>query len=160
MQRDGGTSMASTDSSAGEPNGRAGDTVVYQTNPGWTNWPIHLTFGLLVLVAGVFSENENIGLLLVLFALVIFGYVYLARNNSTFVVTDSRVRKEWGMVRRQTKDVVIDEITSTSIEQSWLNRLLGDGDVRIQSGSMGSSLTLNHVPDPERFVDLVRNHKG
>lgn len=153
---DGGTPMDSTSGGSGVTDGPSGDTEVYRTNPGWRNWQLLLTFGLLVIVAGVFSKNETIGLLLVLFALVIFGYVYLARANSRYIVTDSRVRKEWGTVRRQTTTVAIDDITATSVEQSWLGRVVGDGHVRIQSGSIGGVLTLNHVPHPDSLVEAIQ----
>lgn len=132
---------------------------IYHTKPGWASWQIHLAFGLLVLIAGVFSERRNVGLLLVFLAVAVFGYVYLARAKSRYVVTESKVHTERGIVRRRSKDITINEITSISVERSLLGRLLGDGDVRIQTGSMGGVLTLENVPNPDRFVDAVQDHQ-
>lgn len=131
----------------------------YRTNPGWSNWPIALTFAALVIIAGVFAEKEGFGLVLVIFGLIVIGFVALARSRTEYVVTGEDVVADRGVIRRRKDEVRISDIGAVSVEQSFVGRMLGVGDVRIQTPSLGGVTTLEQVPDPDRLVREIKSRQ-
>jgi uncharacterized membrane protein YdbT with pleckstrin-like domain len=82
--------------------------------------------GVLVVVAGVVSHRST-----------------------AYVITSAEVYEKTGLFSRTVTNLRLDRIQNTTFAQSFTERLLGYGDVRVDTaGSGGTELVLRAVPDP------------
>lgn len=72
-----------------------------------------------------------------------------------YVLTTERIVVRDGIVRREGTEIPLESINNVLFNQSVIERLLGYGDVLIESaGSQGQS-RLTDIPDPEAFQSQV-----
>ena len=123
---------------------------------------------ILPLVVAVYSTGIGkyglfaiIGLVAV-FATFAFGFAYLAWYRLTYVVGESDIRVESGIISRQARSVPFERIQDVSIEQSLIPRLLGLVEVRFETGAGGSDeLTLSYLSEEqgEQLREVVRERR-
>jgi membrane protein YdbS with pleckstrin-like domain len=76
-----------------------------------------------------------------------------------FVVTSHRIRVVKGVFTNRVENINLSRYTDLTIEQSYLQRLLGYGTVRVESGGKhddgAAREKFHHIPDPELVEDAV-----
>ncbi len=72
-----------------------------------------------------------------------------------YVVTESRIRVRSGLWARTGRDIALDRVQDIAFSQNVLERLVGVGDVQIQSASEDGSTVLVDIARPERFKDAI-----
>ena len=94
------------------------------------------------------------GLLLVL-ALIAFVRIYLNVSSTELAVTNQRVIYKTGMLKRHTMEQQLNRIDSVSVDQTYLGRVLGFGEVDIRGS--GNSFTPTHkIAHPLEFRKAVQ----
>jgi len=88
-------------------------------------------------------------------ALLLFVYRYFDRKYNIWVVTDRRVVDEWGIIAHNAKETPIDRIQNITYMQSVLGRILGFGDVRIQTAATSGAVVYSFVEKPKLLKDSV-----
>jgi uncharacterized membrane protein YdbT with pleckstrin-like domain len=74
---------------------------------------------------------------------------------TNYVLTTERIIVRKGMIARSGTEIPLENINNVLFSQRVLERLLGYGDVIVESaGSMGQSV-LDNIPDPEAFQSEV-----
>jgi uncharacterized membrane protein YdbT with pleckstrin-like domain len=74
---------------------------------------------------------------------------------TNYVLTSERIIVRKGMVARSGTEIPLENINNVLFSQRVLERLLGYGDVIVESaGSMGQSV-LDNIPDPEAFQSEI-----
>lgn len=91
--------------------------------------------------------------LLVLAVLVWFGLVYLSWANINFVVTTDRVIFRRGVIAKQGVEIPLEKINTVFYNQGVFERLIGAGDLRIESAGEKGTETFSDVRRPH----LVQN---
>jgi uncharacterized membrane protein YdbT with pleckstrin-like domain len=87
--------------------------------------------------------------------LVIAGRAVLAYWFTNYVLTTERIIVRRGMIARSGTEIPLENINNVLFSQTVLERLLGYGDVLLESaGSQGQS-RLEDIPDPESFQSQV-----
>lgn len=72
-----------------------------------------------------------------------------------YVLTSERIVVRTGMLARQGTEIPLENINNVLFSQTILERLLGYGDVLVESaGSLGQS-RLRDIPDPEAFQSQI-----
>ena len=81
-----------------------------------------------------------------------------ARIKSTlYTVTNQRVMIETGLTTKKVEDIDLRYIDDTQFDQSFVNRMLGIGNVTIVSSDRSSpNYTLRGIPDPRGVRELIR----
>jgi uncharacterized membrane protein YdbT with pleckstrin-like domain len=81
-----------------------------------------------------------------------------ARIRTTiYTVTNQRVIIETGLTTKKVEDIDLRYIDDTQFDQSFVNRMLGIGNVKIVSSDRTSpNYTLHGVPDPRGIRELIR----
>lgn len=102
---------------------------------GWANW-IKIPIGLLVL--------GSLGY---------FGLRYLNWNTTNFVVTNERVISRTGVVSKQGIEIPLDRINTVFFNQSVFERVIGAGDLGIESAGEGGRQSFTDIQKP----NLVQN---
>jgi len=82
-------------------------------------------------------------------------YASLARRVNIWVVTDLRVIAESGVFTHQTKESPIEKIHNISYLQSPFGRLLGYGDVQIQTAAEAGATSYSLVSNPRLVKDTI-----
>jgi uncharacterized membrane protein YdbT with pleckstrin-like domain len=91
-----------------------------------------------------------IGLGLTVLAVVWFLRKFAWWHTTNFVVTSDRLIYRVGVLAKQGKEIPLERVTNIAFHQSILERLLGTGDLTIESAGEGSSQTFEDIPHPSR----------
>ncbi len=84
--------------------------------------------------------------------------IAFARIKTTiYTVTNQRVMIETGLTTKKVEDIDLRYIDDTQFDQSFVNRMLGIGNVTIVSSDRTSpTYTLRGIPDPRGIRELIR----
>lgn len=140
------------------------ESVVVEEHPHWRVllapffWFI-LTVGAVV---AAFQVNDPPGWLIPavsLLSLVFFlglGVPPLVKRQFTlYVLTSERIVVRTGVLNRSSKEIPLESISNVVFNQSVLERMLGYGDVFLESSGETSATRLDDVADPELFQSRV-----
>jgi uncharacterized membrane protein YdbT with pleckstrin-like domain len=146
-----------------------GETVVYRARYHW----IFYRTGLLVLflafllgAAALYSAKTSPGsgvaqvvayaggAFAVLAAMILLARAWRASQDE-FVVTDRRVLRAVGVVSREHEQAPIEKIQDITVSQGLLGRLLGYGDVSLETASERGTLLFPAIADPEALRTAI-----
>jgi uncharacterized membrane protein YdbT with pleckstrin-like domain len=74
-----------------------------------------------------------------------------------FVVTTDRVIYRQGVVARSGVEIPLERISNVNFKQSILERLLGVGDILVQSGGEDGEQTFGDISRPEEVQNIVNS---
>lgn len=90
---------------------------------------------------------------------VLAGMILLARvfraSQDEFVVTDRRVLRAVGVLSREHEQAPIEKIQDITVSQSVFGRMLGYGDVTLETASERGTLVFPAIADPEAFRTAI-----
>jgi uncharacterized membrane protein YdbT with pleckstrin-like domain len=130
----------------------------------------------LVLYVGVFAFSLPFSLSQIPFQLVAFGLVGVGalaaliglvnRNTFTYLITDQAVIVQRQLLRRNVRRIPFTSISDMEVEQSFVGRILGYGDiapvtksgyglVRGMDRSENMVAEMTNVPNPDHVADLI-----
>lgn len=138
------------------------EQVLKNVLPSWINWTILLVpsglitlLGLIVLISGDFGG----AVIFFILAGLLYAYVRYARKRSRYIVTNQRVKKSVGILRRTTGETRIADIRGLTTEQGILERLVGKGSVLIDSGAAAGRLGIKGVANHEELATTIREQQ-
>lgn len=103
-------------------------------------------------VGGVLRWMSVIG---VLIALVMMALRWVAWVTTHFVVTSDRVIYRHGVLRRQGVEIPLGRVNNVLFEQSLLERVIGAGDLLIESGGERGQQLFSDVRNPDRVQNMI-----
>lgn len=139
-----------------------GEVVLANEHPSWANWPKSLILGAIFVLAalgGIAGGEVGSFFGAVIVAGLFFGYIYLARMRSRYIVTNQRVKKSVGLLTNSTGEARISDIRSLSTQQGLVERFLGKGTVQIDSTGAGGTLGISGVSNHEELANLIREQQ-
>lgn len=133
------------------------ERVLANDHPGWSVWSGTLLLAGFVGLLGLGSlgDSAGAGLFFLLLGAGLVGYVYVSRMSSRYIVTDERIKAKLGLVSSKTREYRIADIQSITTEQSFVERLLGLGNIQIRT-SANDQMTWNGVPEHETTGNQIR----
>ena len=146
-----------------------GETILYRARYHWIIYRTGIAILVLAVLLGgaAFYASRNptggdvaklVGYLSLAFA-VLAGMILLARwfraQQDEFVVTDRRVLRAVGLVSREHEQAPIEKIQDITVTQTALGRLLGYGDVVLETASERGSLLFPSIARPEAFRTAI-----
>jgi len=120
---------------------------------------VAVVLGLVALIAGWPSAIRFIAGLLVLGALGYFGIVYSRWSTTNFVVTTERVISRTGVVAKQGIEIPLDRVNTVFFNQSLFERLIGAGDIGIESAGEGGRQTFTDIRKPSLVQHEIYRQK-
>ncbi len=133
-----------------ETNLIAGERLVYRARIHWKVfiWPaLWLLAGLLAL-----ASNSTIWLILVLIGLVAIIKPYVTYTTTEFGLTDRRIIRKAGLIRRHALELQLAKIEGVEVDQGILGRMLNYGTIIIT----GTGGTRGYFPAIAAPFDLQR----
>lgn len=143
-----------------EKNLSADEEIVLDLNPHW--WylapsvaalVVLVIVGIINLVVDTPSFIKLLSGVLVLVALGYFAIQFAQWSSTNFVVTNERVISRSGVVSKTGIEIPLDRINTVFFNQSLFERLLGAGDLGIESAGEGGRQTFVDIRKPS----LVQN---
>jgi uncharacterized membrane protein YdbT with pleckstrin-like domain len=99
--------------------------------------------------------NISYTFILSLLAALVPGYNYLEWKHNLWAVTNYRVIDENGFISRYSKESPLDKINNVEYDQTLIGRLLGYGDVKIQTAAEMGDTTYNLIHHPKLLKDTI-----
>jgi uncharacterized membrane protein YdbT with pleckstrin-like domain len=150
------------------------EQILYRTKQHWMA-PIFGTIaGVLVLIGGVvlfvallavdlWSALETLGLwasiALTVVGVAMVGYSYVQWWVEDYAVTNQKVLKVAGLLRKRTSGAALEKINDVVLEQGPLGRMLGYGTLKVSTASDSSDLTYQTMRKPAEFRRAMLDQK-
>ncbi len=96
-----------------------------------------------------------IAIVIVVVALVAASVRYLAWRCHRYVLTNRRVILETGVLSRNSESIAIDRIQNTIIHRPVGDRVIGAGNIEIESAGRDGTEVLHRVPHAEAFYSQL-----
>ncbi|HEX3266180.1 MAG TPA: PH domain-containing protein [Candidatus Limnocylindrales bacterium] len=131
-------------------------------------WAIFIAALVLVLLVTQLQPNTPtivrsifswLGLGLLLLGLVWLGLIYIAWYSEDYVVTNRRVLKVEGVLKKRSADSSLEKINDAVLEQSVLGRMLGYGDLDILTANEQSVDRYRMLAEAQTFKRAMLEEK-
>ncbi len=141
-----------------------GESVVLDLKPHWWFFWKHILFGGgLIVVFGLWfvfgsASSDVANYLLAIAILVYVGFVivkYLTWTYTHFVLTDRRVISRTGIISKRGTEVPLDRVNNIDFSQKFWERLIGAGDLSIESAGKDGQSHFQNVRHPDMVQQEV-----
>jgi uncharacterized membrane protein YdbT with pleckstrin-like domain len=141
------------------------EIIVLVTRTHWLSFFFPLLFLLASIAVGIYLSViiAFFGLLIILPAVLYFGYKYLVWSHNIWAVTNLRVIDEEGFFDITSKESPLDKINNVSFSQHLIGRIFNYGDVDIQTAAEIGETTYKFVHNPDilksKITEMQENYK-
>jgi membrane protein YdbS with pleckstrin-like domain len=136
------------------------DQVIFSITPTFYEvLPSYLLAAVLSLIVtmGVAYARGSLGIALiataVLFIRPIFRHMRLRRT--VYTLTGAKLEIRTGIFSKDTKSIPLRHIDNVEVSETLKERLMGIGDVLIDSAALDTKMVLNNVKNPRKYADLI-----
>jgi len=116
-----------------------------------------IALGIVVLAVGAASAIKWIVLVLVVAAAVWLLVRYLKWSTTNFVITSDRVIFRHGVFAKSGIEIPLERVNSVHFRQTIFERMLGAGDLLIESGAEGGQQRFTDVRHPDKVQNLIHS---
>ncbi|RMG04549.1 MAG: hypothetical protein D6726_03150 [Nitrospirae bacterium] len=140
---------------------RNGEEVVYLARKHWIflitfSVPLILSIALIGYTKTV-HRFEDIAFILFVVSLLFFTYKVFERKFDIWVVTNHRIIDESGVFSHNFKESPLEKINNVNVRQSLMGRILGFGDVEIQTAAEGGDTIIYEAESPKKLQEAILN---
>lgn len=141
---------------------RKGEQIIFETHKHWfvLILPLIITLILIALSVYIYTKLEMIQwwhFIVPVFALFYFIYKYYSWKFDLWVITNYRVIDEFGVFSINSKESPIDKINNVSYQQSLLGRIMGFGDIQIQTAAEMGETSYTNISRPQQLKEALSN---
>ena len=136
------------------------DEVIFSITPTFYEvLPSYLVAAVLSLIvtAGVAYARGSLGIALIAAAIFfvrpIFRHMRLRRT--VYTLTGAKLEIRTGIISKDTKSIPLRHIDNVEISETLKERLIGIGDVLIDSAALDTKMVLNNVRNPRKYADMI-----
>src|SRR5215475_539099 len=136
------------------------DEVIFSITPAFYEvLPSYLVAAVLSLIvtAGVAYARGSLGIALIaatiFFIRPIFRHMRLRRT--VYTLTGAKLEIRTGIFSKDTKSIPLRHIDNVEVSETLKERLMGIGDVLIDSAALDTKMVLNNVKNPRKYADLI-----
>lgn len=88
--------------------------------------------------------------------LLVPAYYHLKQRMVRYSLTDTTIEIDKGLISRSTQNVPLRRIQDVTVSSSFLQRLLGFGDIVVDNASeTGGKVILDNIDSPRKYADLL-----
>lgn len=136
-----------------------GEDIVLDLHPHWWYFVKPVTTLVLLLVGVGFAYNiDYLPLVLLGLAainLVWLGWRYLTWVTDNFVLTTDRLIDRQGVLAKHVREIPLERINDLSINQSFFERIIGAGDVMVESAGERGQEPFSDLPKPQSVQNAI-----
>jgi uncharacterized membrane protein YdbT with pleckstrin-like domain len=105
-------------------------------------------------------NNRGLALIVLLIPIGWFGWEFLQWWAEEYLITSHRVVQTEGLINKHTKDSALEKINDITLNQSFMGRILGYGDLAIITGSDMGTNVLKRLAKPVEFKKTLLEQKS
>jgi len=137
-----------------------GEDVILDLEPHWSTLAKPVAVLVVVLAATIvaFVLSHLAGLIVGVVLLVTLAWVGLRvirRRNTNFVLTTDRLLYRSGVIAKHGKEIPLERVNDIAFHQSVFERLIGTGDLSIESAGAQSRETFGDIPRPSAVQNEI-----
>jgi membrane protein YdbS with pleckstrin-like domain len=147
------------------------EEIILDLRPHWIALAGPVVVALLVIVAWIivipklpdkgFSHTAGLIVLLTVGAILLLWYclrTLIRWATSHFVVTNERVIHRQGLIAKNSMEIPLDRIQNVRFHQGVFERMIGAGDVILESAGEQGTNTFSDIRHPERTQKVIYEH--
>lgn len=136
-----------------------GEEIVLDLRPHWSFFAGPVSALVAALVLAVVAHNVkflNVAVL-ALAAVALFWCVgrYARWYTTNFVVTSDRLIYRHGVFAKRGQEIPLERLNDVSFRRTIVQRVVGAGDLMIESGGERGQQPFNHIAHPERVQNVI-----
>jgi uncharacterized membrane protein YdbT with pleckstrin-like domain len=140
---------------------RKDEQILFETHKHWYVLIIPLLFSLILIsLSFYFYTIDPLHWWYFVFsfiAVIYFIFKYYSWKYDLWVVTNYRVIDEFGVFSINSKESPIDKINNVSYQQSLIGRVMGFGDVQIQTAAEMGETSYANISRPQQLKEALSN---
>ncbi len=141
---------------------RKDEQIIFETHKHWYVLVLPLLFSLFLISLSFYLYTKLSPLYWWYFtipfiAVLYFVFKYYSWKFDLWVVTNYRVIDEFGVFSINSKESPIDKINNVSYQQSLLGRIMGFGDVQIQTAAEMGETSYTNISRPQQLKEALSN---
>jgi uncharacterized membrane protein YdbT with pleckstrin-like domain len=136
------------------------EDVILDLRPHWSTLakPVALLVVSVVAAIALYVVKPIVGAVVGVIALLVlvwFVLRYLRWTTTNFVVTTDRLVYRSGVVAKHGKEIPLERVNDIAFAQTFLDRIIGTGDLSIESAGASSRETFSDIPHPSRVQNEI-----
>jgi len=144
------------------------ETVALDMNPHWWFFAKAILGLVVFVILGIIAMSQDGDQRTILGWISIAGIAFFAiflvdryaRWSTTyFVITSDRVIFRTGVIRKSGIEIPLERVNNVSSHQSIIERMLGTGDLLIESGGESGQQRFTDVKDPARVQNMIHSQR-
>ncbi len=143
-----------------EENGDEEEEVIFRIGPSF--YFVGVAYAAAVLLSVLLtSAAAKLGIpIVVALALSALFFLYPVRlhidnKRIVYTLTTIKIEVEEGIFSQTARNIPLRHIQDVSISQPFSSRLIGVGDVRIDSEAAAGTIEMRHIDNPREYADLI-----
>jgi len=138
-----------------------GEDVVAELHPHWWVFAKPAVTVLLLFILAVVAQNvvnSTAGMVVAalgLAALLWLGARYLQWATTVFVITTDRLILRSGVLAKSGKEIPLERVNDIAVNQTFFERIIGSGDVTIESGGERGQQVFTDIPKPFLVQNVI-----
>lgn len=136
------------------------DQVIFSITPTFYEvMPSYLVAAALSLIvtAGVAYARGSLGIALIAAAILFIRPMvrHMRLRRTVYTLTGAKLEIRTGIISKDTKSIPLRHIDNVEISETLRERLIGIGDVLIDSAALDTKMVLNNVKNPRKYADMI-----
>ncbi|MBS3946570.1 MAG: PH domain-containing protein [Melioribacter sp.] len=141
---------------------RKDEKLLFETRKHWFFLLVPFLIALVLIVLSFYiyfklEEKSNLYLAIPVLSILYFIYRYYSWKNDLWAVTNIRVIDESGVFTINSKESPVDKINNVAYRQSVLGRILGYGNVQIQTAAEMGETCYTSISHPAKLKEALSN---
>ena len=139
-----------------------GEEVILDLRPHWSYFTGPAAALVVALVLAIVAAGQHapdwleIGILLLAAAAFLWCLARYARWATTnFVVTTDRLIHRYGVFAKRGQEIPLERLNDVSFRRTLVQRMVGAGDLLIESGGERGQQPFDHIAHPERVQNVI-----
>lgn len=95
-----------------------------------------------------------------LFTVICFArpiYHHILHNSTVYKLTSVKIEIKSGLFSKTSRNIPLRHIQDVTVSETFKERLIGIGDVVIDSAAVEGKILMRNIKDPRRYADLILN---
>ena len=139
-----------------------GEEVILDLRPHWSYFTGPAAALVVALVLAIVAAGQHapdwleIGILLLAAVAFLWCLARYARWATTnFVVTSDRLIHRYGVFAKRGQEIPLERLNDVSFRRTLIQRMVGAGDLLIESGGERGQQPFDHIAHPERVQNVI-----
>ena len=136
------------------------EEVIFRIRPSFysvgTTYAGAAVFSLLAIaIFGYLGLPIGISLALSLVSFIFPLVRHIQRNRVVYTLTPSKIEIDFGIFSKTVRNIPLRNAQDVTVSAALFERMIGIGDVIIDSAAQAGKIQMRKIPDPRKYADLI-----